>query len=254
MTKNFGLVSWTALGGKNVQELWDHYGPNGTKLIAYIHGQQELAPSTGTEHTQSWISLVKRARCTALNKLGLVGPKYSLSVLTRGQAAADSYVSKERSRKPGCSPQKFGHLVRQGQTNAYNVMHDHMAAGSTIHDLLESREFDSQFIRNLPNIKGCLDLYRKDETPNKFLLTDYWWPKITITNRCVVLVGKSGIGKTQFARAHNTVPGTTVLVTCNEDLKRITPKTLLIVFDDISETMLDNNNLKVPFGRENQVT
>lgn len=201
--------------------------PNGVTYYVY---QLELAPTTGTPHLQGYVQLSRRVTRFKLVKTWL---KRANAEVTRGTPVeARTYCMKEDSRAPGAQPVEYGDfddtMNHQGQRNDLLEIKrklEHGASMSQIADehfgsWLRYREGFATYKR----LRMTLDSYR-------YSLDDFVVPPMDLT-KANLLVGPSGIGKTEFALAHFKNP----LMVTHMDHLRVFDKGTHdgIVFDDMA--------------------
>jgi hypothetical protein len=110
--------------------------------------------------------------------------------------------------------------------------------GEAVRDAKDVEEAEAALREDYPDVlydKGDRVLQRKaeedvsNESVGSFEMDAFKWEPLDLTKKAVVVRGPSGIGKTQFCLAHGKHP---LLISALDDLKMITSKTDLLVFDD----------------------
>lgn len=194
-------------------------------MIQYAGYAEEKCPDTGRAHQQGFLQCKKKARITALVKEDDRLKKVNFVTMRGTYDENVAYCSKEGDFK------EFGAFQKKGaRTRLFAAIQD-IRDGCTIQDLWEAHP--DQMCKYERGLRRCKKALQKKKFKKKFELNEFKWDPITEWRATVILWGKPGIGKTQFARAHFDNP---LIVNHLDRLKELSDEHDGIIFDDMSFT------------------
>jgi hypothetical protein len=195
-------------------------------LVNYLICGEEIGES-GTPHLQGFLQITKKRRMRALKRL-LGIPELHLEKMKGTLDEAISYCQKE-----GGEVLELGNLRRKGKRTDLEAIQESLKNGATELEIAE--QYFSQWIRYGKRFKEYQDLLNPRSSSPRFTLESFsteWIEKVKDYDysKCMVLVGETGIGKTEFALA--LLPGALV-VSHMDDLIHFKDQSG-IIFDDMS--------------------
>lgn len=187
----FTLNNWTEeeLGHLRLASLDDNF--------AFIGWAQEVAPSTGTPHLQGSFSLVKKKRSTALHKLPGFA-RISLQVMKGTPRQAYAYYADNEDKSDPVGLETYGELPRSGQgsrTDIDGVVHL-LKDGAPLAEVAET--YPMLWMRYHNGIRSYATIVRRRD--HSIRNGPYPWD-VTFSGRTLLLWGRAGIGKTEFAKS-----------------------------------------------------
>lgn len=201
--------------------------PSGTmdwsehKTVRYAVYQKEEGEN-GTPHFQGYVEFTRPTRLGALKK---ILPQAHWEPRRGTREEARNYCMKEDSRKDG--PWEYGQFeTSQGKRNDLEEVQEKIKSGATMKRIAD--EHFGSWCRYNKAFKTYKEMCVTD-TP-QFKLEDFNGPTLDLRKPCI-LNGGTGLGKTQFAKAHFKNP---LLVSHIDDLQTLDEDHDGIVFDDIS--------------------
>lgn len=229
--------------------------PSWDKFV-YICFQKEVGAS-GTPHLQGYIQLSTRVRFTQVkDKLG--GRAHLED--SRG-SDQDNYIY--CSKEGGQEFTEIGERIEMGRKKRkrddedYSDLITYIKEGHTERQIIE--RFPELCVKNMSSVKYIMGLYKKK--PLTIYNGPWLWtlPELFTWDKTLILVGDSGIGKTEWAKSLMINP---LFVTHIDDLKRFDCNEHGgIIFDDMSFTqiprtaaihLVDNDNprsIHIRYGR-----
>lgn len=117
---------------------------------------------------------------------------------------------------------------RQGQRSDLQDVQTAIVDGKTISDLWH--EHFATMVKYNKGIVEGIKFLRAEKVTGNYRLSDFAWEPLDLSKPCV-LVGESGIGKTEFALAHFTNPK---IVSQIDDLKDLSDLHDGVIFDDVA--------------------
>jgi len=195
----------------------------------YLVFQEEEGEETHTPHLQGYIKLKERHVFQWLQNKEPLFKQANFLVAKKGPAKNRKYCTKLRTRIGG--PYEFGEIpTGQGHRTDLEKAYAALKTNSYAKVVLEYPEICIKFWRGLQEYKRVLSL---PEEPNLYSIDQYKEPPVPL-DKAVMIFGESGIGKTNFARAHFKNP---LLVRNIEQLKDFDAAAHDgIVFDEMSFT------------------
>jgi len=174
-----------------------------TNGVKYMVWQIEVAPNTGTEHIQGFVSFAGKKRESTLgNHFGKVHAA-CFQVMMKGATPWDNklYCTKEDSRKPGTEPFEFGQVpigkeeAEQAELSKLDQFIEHAKATNlfTAIDLMPST-----YVRNCNGLLKWWEHYNRQRASKD--------REVNI----IVCYGNSGAGKSAFAHNYDTRENTFV--------------------------------------------
>lgn len=196
---------------------------NEHECIVYVCFGNETCPKTGRKHIQGWFQFDKKKRFTAVKKLF---PTINFRACRGSEQANEKYCTKEGDFT------RLGEFTKQGGRVDVNENVERILQGQiSVNELFKENPFlYHQYGRTFEKA----DEIRKSEITNysTFDIDQFIIKPIPLKKKAIILWGKSGIGKTQYACAH--FPNGYLFVRHLDDLKRFNNKVHSgIVFDDM---------------------
>lgn len=229
-----------------------------TEWVNYICFQEEVGEQ-GTPHIQGYIQCNSRKRFSQVN--GILGGRASLQESRGSDEDNYNYCSKDDSAVENTF-QEFGERrqiarKRKAEDDDFESLISFIREGHTLREVIE--KFPMMAVKNLSNIERIYHLYKRK--PLFVFNGPFKWslPETFSWDKTLILVGPSGIGKTEWAK---TLIENPLFVTHLDDLKRFDPNEHGgIIFDDMTFNhlprtsaihLVDNDNprsIHVRYGR-----
>jgi len=181
-----------------IEELWH------PALMSYIVAGTEIAPTTGTLHFQGYLETHSKKSLGPLAKeLEILWKNHPHLSISKGSAAQNkAYCLKEK----GTSIEK-GSPMQQGARTDLSSVTEMIASGSTIKEIWKA--CPTEMIKYGTGIQKAYMMLSPNVNQNStssYKISDYpYFPTEAILEalktKAVILWGKSGIGKTCYARA-----------------------------------------------------
>lgn len=206
------------------------------KKVAYLCWAPEVGES-GTPHLQGYVAM-KNARTVSATKKVLGSKNWHL-INSNGDAQQNKLYCQKLDPKsvaagipPNVEFYEFGTLPRQGNRTDLDEIKELIEDGSTEEQI--AQQFFGQWIRYRVGFRAYRDLINLPIAQPRYQLTSFpiaWQSAVFNWEKTVILWGKSGIGKTEFALA--ILPGC-LIVSHMDDLKNFDKeKHSGIIFDDV---------------------
>ena len=201
--------------------------------MTYLCINPEKCPNTGNLHWQTYVIYKTPVRKRGAQVgLGLSKSCHVIKPRGSGESCAD-YCSKELTRTDetieyGIMPSEEN--IQQGRRSDIHAVVN-ACLKTDISETEIALQFPEQYIKYHKGIGKLIQHSSVQEVSKEFSLEDFqhWKPLSKIGTQ--VLMGKAGIGKTEFAKAHFNKP---LFVTHMDDLLGYTPaKYDGIIFDDM---------------------
>lgn len=164
--------------------------------FSFIGWAQEVAPTTGTPHLQGSFSLVKKRTSRSLHRLPGF-ERIALMVMKGTPAQAYKYYACNPDKGEPSGLETYGEVpkVSQGKRTDLDEVVDALESGMTLKQV--ARKFPRQWIRyhnGIRNLAAVLTVRDID-----ICYGPYPWD-IKISNKTLLLWGRAGVGKTEFAK------------------------------------------------------
>jgi len=167
--------------------------------IAYIGGKKERNGEGGSEHWQAWAQFKGVQRQTAVQKMF---PGWHVEPCAGTEAQNEQYCQKTATQTGPF--ESFGQFTVQGRAGTYDECCRAAKGGMTEFELWD--KFYCVMVRHHKGILRGQEVLTRVPVRPKFTLESFPWPPITDWTKSHLLVGPSGIGKTEFAIAHFANP------------------------------------------------
>lgn len=179
----------------------------------------------GTEHFQGYIQFERQK---SLNKVIALLPGAHISIARGTPDENKAYCSKlDETHLEG--PWEFGEMKSQGQRSDLAHVQSMIKEGKTIQEIAETHFSD--YVRYSVGITKAKDLLAPRLHEKKYKLEDFSVAPLDLS-KAVLIIGPTGIGKTQFALSHFNSP---ILIRHIDDLALFSPNIHDgIVFDDMT--------------------
>jgi len=108
----FTIFEGHLLGDIKTIDDWYREAQSFTLGVKYLVFQIEIAPNTGAEHIQGFVSFAGKKRDSTISNLFGKVSRYCFTVMKKGATPHDNkvYCTKEDTRKPGTVPFEFGEV------------------------------------------------------------------------------------------------------------------------------------------------
>lgn len=208
-------------------EKWSGKAPRYAKGMC---GQWEIAPTTGKKHAQVFICYSNKSKKGKMAEVVRSYLPYGTHVeaanpfrnatLEQKCSIGMAYCTKDDTRAPGCKPWRMGVLEIANPVPVMTQIQQEMNSGVSFNQIAVnpayfgavSRSFN--FLRNYPAILKSTQEFKHRFELDKFLETPM------NLSKPIVLVGRTGIGKTAWALAHFKNP---LIVSHKDDFKLLNP-------------------------------
>lgn len=157
----------------------DSFDPAKWPYFKYSAYQREICPSTGREHIQAYILFSKKCSFSFVKKHA--GPTSHIEPRFGTHEQAETYCSKDDTRKPDTEPIFIGDPPKPGARKAYDEIFDQLHNGRTIRDLCFSQP-------------GMIAHYKGAQYVKMMISDKRRWDMDVI-----VLYGPTGLGKSELA-------------------------------------------------------
>lgn len=194
-------------------KLWE---PEVTRLVVSAEVGKK-----GTKHLQIRVTFKRNYRPTAIKKL------LNRAHIEITKADADSLYCLKLDGE--C----LINIDNRAQGQKFGKVIEDVRNGASKKELWDAHP--ELMIRYSKGIYDMMEFY-DDEDHECFEMDSFQWKPITDFSKCIILNGKAGIGKTEYAKAHFKNP---LIVTDMDDLTKFDKKSHDgIIFDDMSFTHL----------------
>lgn len=197
-----------------------------TEDVRFLSGQIETCPNTGKLHFQGYIQFSKK--CRGVKKVKDFFRDQTIHVeVARGTVdQCLAYVNKQDTRTAG--PFEWGTCLKQGERTDLVEFKEAIRKGDSKRELCEKHfQHYIKYSKMVPELRRLL---QPQVSIVKFKLEDFTESPLTFEKTNVV-IGPSGIGKTQWALSHFMNP---LFVTHIDQLGDFDSEYDGIVFDDMS--------------------
>lgn len=193
----FTIQRGNLLGKISTLDDWFTEAQHFTREVKYLVYQMEVAPNTGTEHIQGFVSFTTQKReSTLANHFGKVHAA-CFQVMLKNATPWDNklYCTKEASRKPGTVPFEYGQIP----TGAKEAEQADKSKLCQFIDIMRDQSMSKAielmpdtFVRNCNGLEKLNGIYQGDKIPQIREVTVY------------VACGDSGAGKSWWANTFDT--------------------------------------------------
>lgn len=199
----FTIQQGNLLGKISTLDEWYREAQSFTAGVKYLVYQIEVAPNTGTEHIQGFVSMATQKReSTLANQFGKVHAA-CFQVMMKNATPWDNklYCTKEDSRKPGTVPFEYGQVPTSAaeaeakEKSNLDQFIDHCKA-TNLYKAIEL--MPSTYIRNCNGIQKWWEIYCRERLTQDRSVN------------IIVCYGNSGAGKSAFAHHYDTHENTYV--------------------------------------------
>lgn len=203
--------------------------------LRYLTGQQEICPTTQQLHWQLY-GESRRAQGIRKWKDALHCNWAHIEARKGTQQQAIDYCTKQETRAPDAVPQATGdkdNFDQPAKRNIQDVYSEALAADSYDNALsIVKKDAPRDYVLYQNQIVNTF----KHTFQPQYITPEFDWiadkiPEAILREKAIILSGPSGYGKTQYALSHGEHP---LLVSHIDELKKLTPLTDLIVFDDMN--------------------
>jgi len=203
IAKHWAFTIWAGnlLGDIKTIDDWYREAQSFTAGVKYMVWQIEIAPNTGQEHIQGFVSFAGKKRPSTLkNHFGKVSPE-CFQVMKKGATPWDNklYCTKEDSRKPGTVPFEFGQVpasVSEAEDKTkLDIFIDECKATSKFRAL---SLYPATYIRHCNGIDRWYSIYERSRATKE--------REVDI----IVCYGTPGSGKSRFAHSFDSRENTFV--------------------------------------------
>lgn len=201
IAKHWAFTIWPGnlLGDIKTIVGWYEAAQGWTQGVKYMVFQMEIAPNTGAEHIQGFVSFAgKKRESTLANQFGKVS-RECFQVMKKGATPWDNklYCTKEDSRKPGTVPFEFGQVPAPAGDKEEKSKLDafiELMKSTTLEHAIET--MPSTYVRNCNGLRDLWTRILRSRAPVERHVD------------IVVCYGNAGSGKSRFANAYDTQANT----------------------------------------------
>lgn len=207
------------------------------KVVLWFIGQHEEGKKNGLPHFQLMFGFKWQKSLHAVQTMGL--PEGENIQCTKDSLAMKKYVTNKLKRVEGTEPILFGEVpefktIKRTLENSADPMRDLIEAGGDKVDILKRAKTGNitWYAKNQKQLKAVLNELISDPDNAIYKITDFNVQPLEFKGKHILLIGKSGVGKTQFALSHFKAP---LLIQTKEDWGRYREGTTDgLVMDDLA--------------------
>lgn len=200
--------------------------------ITFIIGQLEICPTTQRRHYQLYAESSKPLSRTQWKQhLGNNGAHIELR---RGsQQQAIDYCTKQETRDPDANQINLGQRHQQPRSPTKTAYKEALEAETYEEavSIIKEQEPRDFVLFNNQILNTFSKVFAKDQMLEKKTFKIDVTAREMLESRALVLSGRSGVGKTQYAISHFDKP---LIVSHIDDLKKLNPSHDGIIFDDMN--------------------
>lgn len=226
-------IRWTWTLNNYTREEIDHLRRLGEELvhIRYLCWGEEIGEE-GTPHLQGYLELSSKKRFQGVKNM--LGDRFHIELTRKSGETNVRYCKKTRDcdTTPNEVFIEFGQLVTQGQRTDLEEVKESIENGATEQEI--AQQHFSQWVRYRASFQRYRTLLKRRVSKAKYPLETFplaWQSIIFSPEKTIILIGESGIGKTEFALA---IQPDSLFVSHLDDLKLFDPDIHKgIIFDDV---------------------
>jgi len=197
----FTIWAGNLLGDIKTIDDWYREAQSFTNGVKYLVFQIEIAPNTGQEHIQGFVSFAGQKRPSTLkNHFGKVSPE-CFQVMKKGATPWDNklYCTKEDSRKPGTVPFEFGQVpTGVSEAEEMSKLDQFIELCKATHKFHAISTYPATYIRHCNGIDRWWSIFERSRASKE--------REVDI----IVCYGNPGSGKSRFAHQFDSSNNTFV--------------------------------------------